>query len=158
MDILTKAHKTLLSDLIDSGVVFMLIGGYAVNYHGYPRYTADMDIWLKPDNENKLLFISFIKQNGFDQESINHITKLDFSKEQAFHFGQNETRIDFLTKISGVLFDEAYQQSAKLPLGDKVIPVIQYHHLVINKMNSSRMKDKADVDELQKINKYRNKK
>jgi len=59
MDILAAAHKTFLMDLLDAKVNFILIGGYAVNYHGYPRYTADMDIWLKPDNGNKQKLASF---------------------------------------------------------------------------------------------------
>lgn len=158
MDILSEAHKTLLVELINCDIKFMLIGGYAVNFHGYPRYTADMDLWLEPDNENKIKFISFLKHKNFNTKSIEYISTLNFTVAQSFHFGENETRIDFLTKISGVQFNEAYQQCAKLLLRNKTIPVIQYHHLVTNKMLTDRLRDKADVDELQKINKYRKEK
>jgi hypothetical protein len=158
MNILTEAHKKLLIDLLKGGIEFLLIGGYAVNYYGYPRYTMDMDIWLKPDNMNKQRFIAFIRNQGISGESIDHLSKLDFSTAQAFHMGEQETRIDFLTKISGVEFSEAYARCSKLTLADKIIPVIQYEDLMINKMMSGRPKDKADIDELQKIRSLRGKK
>jgi len=151
MNILTESHKRLLIDLLNSGVEFLLIGGYAVNYHGYPRYTMDMDIWLRPDAANKQRFIAFIQKQGFSDESIDHLKTLDFSAAQAFHIGERETRIDFVTKISGVEFKEAFERCAKLSLAGKTIPVLQYEDLMINKMLSGRPKDKADVDELQKI-------
>lgn len=151
MNTLTEAHKTLLIELLDGGIEFLLIGGYAVNYHGYPRYTVDMDIWLKPDNANKDYFIEFLKQKKFNTESIDHILVLDFTEAQSFHIGKNETRVDFLTKITGVQFEEAYLQCDNLSLAGKDIPVIPCRHLIINKMISGRPKDMADVDELQKI-------
>ncbi len=157
MNILTEAHKKLLIDLLDSGIEFLLIGGYAVNYHGYPRYTMDMDIWLRPDNENKQRFVDFLQKQDFSKESVDRVQGLDFNAAQAFHIGEKETRIDFLTKILGVEFNEAYARCSKLPFADKIVPVIQYEHLMINKMMSGRPKDKADVDELQKINRFRKK-
>lgn len=151
MSILPETHQKLLIHLLDSDVEFLLIGGYAVNYHGYPRFTMDMDIWLKPDDANKQHFIAFIEKQGFSDESIAHLKTLDFTAAQTFHIGEQETRIDFLTKISGVDFNEAFARCAKLRLDDKIIPVIQYEDLMVNKMLSGRPKDKADVDELQKI-------
>lgn len=156
MNVLTPAHKKLLLNLLESDVIFLLIGGYAVNYHGYPRYTEDLDIWLKPNNENKANFILFLKQQKFAPAGINKLTELNFSEAQSFHIGQDETRIDFMTKISGVRFDEAFQGHAKLILDDHEIPVIQFQHLIVNKMVSSRPQDKADVDMLQKIHEYKN--
>jgi hypothetical protein len=58
MNILLEPHKHLLRRLIDFKVDFILIGGYAVNFHGYSRATGDMDVWLKPDNDNRSKFIS----------------------------------------------------------------------------------------------------
>ena len=88
METLTQAHKKFLIDLLDAGVEFMLVGGYAVNFHGYPRYTADMDIWLKPDNDNKQKFTAFLEQMGFEPESINHVRSRNFSQANSFHIGQ----------------------------------------------------------------------
>lgn len=158
MNALTPAHKKFLLDILSSEVLFLLVGGYAVNYHGYPRYTQDLDIWLKPDNDNKKHFISFLKQQKFDSAGINKVVELNFTEAQSFHIGENETRIDFMTSISGVRFEEAFQGHDKLVLEDQEIPVIQFQDLVVNKMISGRPQDKADVDMLQKIQQYRNRK
>jgi hypothetical protein len=155
MDILTQAHTTFLIELLNSGVEFMLIGGYAVNFHGYARYTADMDIWLKPNEMNKEKFISFIKIKGFSESAISHIKSLDFSKANAFHIGSDEEKIDFLTLIGGVKYEEAEKQCLFLEISNNRIPVIHYHHLIRNKELSARPKDLADVNELREINKFR---
>lgn len=155
MNVLTTAHKQFLLDLLESNVIFLLVGGYAVNYHGYPRYTEDLDIWLKPNNNNKAKFISFLKQQKFDPQGISKIADLDFGEAQSFHIGQDETRIDFMTKISGVRFDKAFQEYAKLVLNDREIPVIRFQHLIVNKMISGRPQDKADVDMLQKVRRHK---
>jgi len=73
MNILLEPHKQLLRSLIEFKVDFILIGGYAVNFHGYNRVTGDMDVWLKPDNENREKFISYLKAEGFEKESLNRI-------------------------------------------------------------------------------------
>jgi predicted nucleotidyltransferase len=157
MEILTKAHKNILKELTEESIIFMLIGGYAVNYHGYARYTIDMDIWLKPDNLNKKKFINYLIKNRYSKDGIVHIEELNFEYSQSFHVGKNESRIDFLTRISGVEFSEAYSKSSKLKLDEIEIAVINYDNLIINKMISDRPQDKADVDELQRIAKYRKK-
>ena len=157
MDILTKAHKKFLIDLLDANVSFLLIGGYAVNFHGYARYTSDMDLWLKPDEINKNNFIEFLRRRNFNAESLEHLQQLDFTIANAFHIGQAETKIDFLTKVVGVKYDEANEQKVFLPLGNRQIPVIQYHHLILSKMSTSRIQDIADVEQLQNINKFKKK-
>lgn len=158
MDIFSPAHKKLLTELIRSKVTLLLVGGYAVNYHGYPRYTADLDIWLKPDDANKKNFLSFLRNQEFDPESISRIQQLNFSEAQSFHIGQKEKRVDFMTKISGLTFEKAFQQHVVLKLNATEVPVIHYEDLIVNKMITGRSQDKADVDMLQKINKYRRKK
>jgi len=114
-----------------------------------------MDIWLDPSNENKLIFFAFLKIKNFSKQGMDRINELDFTKHLAFHIGENESRIDFLTKITGVTFLDAIQQVEFLPLRTIKISVIHYNHLIINKMPSGRNKDKLDVDELQNIWKYK---
>ena len=151
MNILFEPHKEILRKLIQFNVEFILIGGYAVNFHGYNRATADMDIWLNPDNHNKLKFLDFLKAEGFDKESLDHITKTDFTKHAAFHIGEKPLQVDFLTIITGIDFSEAYREKQFLPFGDNDIPVIHLDHLIMSKITSTRTKDKLDVEELQKI-------
>jgi hypothetical protein len=151
MNILLEPHKHLLRRLIDFKVDFILIGGYAVNFHGYNRATGDMDVWLKPDNENRSKFIGYLKAEGFDEESLLRISETDFTKHAAFHIGEKPLQVDFITIISGVSFLEADQQKQLLPLGDSFIPVLHLDHLILSKITSNRLKDKLDVEELQKI-------
>jgi hypothetical protein len=155
MEIVIPANKQLLIDLTKCNVIFMLIGGYAVNYYGYARFTLDMDILLKPDKDNQEKFISFLESNQYDEESIVNLRKVNFSEANSFHIGQGAAKIDFLTKISGVEFEEAYPLSNSLAVGDITVKVIHFRHLIINKMISGRIQDRADVEKLQEINKFR---
>lgn len=155
MNFLIDKHKKVLSDLLDAKVEFILVGGYAVIYHGYGRTTGDMDVWLKPDNENKLRLISVLEKNGIGKESVEKVRKTDFTDVVVFHFGQPPEKIEFLTKIAGVQFEEAFEHRALLPIQNYQIPVLHLNDLIANKLLSARPKDKADVDELQKIIKFK---
>lgn len=155
MNILIDKHKQILLDLLEYKVDFILIGGYAVIYHGYGRTTGDMDVWIKPDNENKLKLISVLQKNNIGKESIEKVSKTDFTQMVVFHFGNPPEKIEFLTKIGGVSFDEAYSHKAVLQIQNCQIPVLHLNDLIINKLMSGRTKDKADIEELQKIHKLR---
>lgn len=158
MDILLEEHKKVILLLLKHNVDFLIIGGYAVIFHGYARATMDMDLWLKPDNKNKEKLISALREHKVLEEDLKFLQEHDFESTIAFHIGEEPNKIDFLTKVAGVTFDEADEQKVFFPLKDKYVPVIQYHHLLTTKLMSGRPRDKVDVDELQKINKYKNKK
>jgi predicted nucleotidyltransferase len=155
MDILIKEHQELLLALMKHNVAFILIGGYAVIYYGYDRVTGDMDIWLQPDNKNKQPLLAAFRDFGIEDEDLERLSAIDLSKAQLFFVGDKPRRIDFLTKVSGVSFNEAVTEVNHFPIDDKKVPVIQYHHLILTKMTTGRAKDKADIEELQRINKYR---
>ena len=146
------AHQRFLEVLIRHNVKFLLIGGYAVNFHGYNRTTGDMDIWLEPSNENKNQFLNALKAEQFDEEQINALEKIDFSRPVSFYTGQAPLRIDFLTKITGVTFKEAYEKSDFFKLSEYKIPVLNLHDLILSKISNGRPQDKADIEELQRIN------
>jgi len=156
MDILLEEHKNLLLLLLKHKVEFILIGGYAVIYYGYQRTTSDMDIWLKPSNENRDKFINALQENGIIHEDINRIAQMDFTQIQVLFLGEKPNKIDFLTKIHGLTFEEADSKKVYFPLKNKQVPIIQYHHLITLKMLTGRPQDKADVDILQKINQFKN--
>jgi hypothetical protein len=155
MKILLEEYKRFLLLLIKHQVEFILIGGYAVIYYGYARTTGDMDIWLKPDNVNRDKFIKVLTEFGIITEDVEVLKNFDFNSTLAFHIGNEPNKIDFLTKIEGVSFEEANKAKLLFPLEDKQVPIIRYHHLILSKISSNRSKDKADIDELQKINQYR---
>jgi len=155
MNILIEEHQKLLLSLLNNKVNFILIGGYAVIYYGYERVTGDMDIWLQPDNENLPKLLAALKDFDVEESSLEQVRKIDLTTPQMFFVGNKPRRIDFINIVNGIGFDEAILQVNHFPLQDKQVPVIQYHHLILTKITTGRAKDKADIEELQRINKYR---
>jgi predicted nucleotidyltransferase len=152
MNILLEEHKKFVEQLLDQHVEFILVGGMAVIYYGYPRTTGDLDLWLKPTNENKIKFLEVLKKDKLFDDDIKYLSSLDFSKHLVFHIGEEPAKIDFLTHINGVNYTEADLQKNFFDSGKYKIPIIHLNHLVLSKLSSNRAKDKADVEELQKIN------
>lgn len=157
MNIFNETHLEYLSKLLENKVDFLLVGGYAVNFYGYNRTTGDMDLWLNPNDENKKRFTGFLKSDGFSLSSIKQIEKLDFKNHHAFHIGDFPFRIDFLTAINGVDFEEAEAQKVIYDNEGLKIPVIHINHLIRSKITTDRLRDKADVEELQKIQQLKGK-
>lgn len=151
MIIFLEPHKSFLKKLVNGNVDFILVGGYAVNFYGYTRTTGDIDLWLKPANDNRDRLISVLIKEGFSDQGINKIRTLDFTTMVAFHSGEMPFKIDFMTHISGLTFSEAISEKATLPVDDFFIPVLNYDHLILSKMSTSRKRDQVDVEELQKI-------
>lgn len=155
----TNDHQQLLSAMIKNKVDFMLVGGYAVIYYGYDRNTGDMDVWLKTGNENRDKLINALKDFGIVEEHLETLRQMNFTNPvPVFYFGNVPRKIDFITLISNVNFEDAIQQVNYIRLEEIEIPVINYNQLILSKLTSSRLKDKADIEELQRINKYKNRK
>lgn len=155
MDIFIEEHQQLLIALLKHKVSFILIGGYAVIYYGYERITGDMDIWLQPDNENLPRLLAALKDFDIEEHSLEQIKQIDLGIAQVFFIGDKPRRIDFLTQVSGISFSDAIEQVNHLSLGNYKVPVIHYRHLILTKIATGRAKDKADIEELERINKYR---
>lgn len=157
MDIFFQEHRQMLRLLVKHRVSFILIGGYAVNYYGYERTTGDMDIWLQLGNENKNRLIVALKDFGIERQDLDQLKSMDFeSAPPVFFIGEPPRKIDFLTLINNVKFGDAITKANYLKVEDFQIPVINYQHLILSKITSNRLKDKADVEELQRINRFRN--
>jgi hypothetical protein len=148
MDVFFEPHRKMLHEF---NVDFMLVGGFAVNYYGFNRPTGDMDIWLKPQNENKDKLLLALTAYGFNSESISYVQSLDFNDTLVFSCGELPFRIDFLTKISGVNYAEAEPHALKTTMENINVNIIHIQHLVLSKISNNRTKDKLDVEELQKI-------
>lgn len=155
MNIFVENHQLLLKSMLQHDVNFLLVGGYAVIYHGYKRTTGDMNLWIEPDNNNKLKLIKVLEEFRFDKDDIKHISQLDFTKHLAFNFWEEPERVDCITFVSNVSFKEAYHSKVICDIEGLQVPIIQYNHLIQSKITSDRLKDKADIEELQKINKFK---
>ena len=152
MKIIAPLFKNVIFQMIEKNVSFLLIGGYAVNYYGYGRYTGDIDFWLKPDNENKLKLINVFTELGRAREEFCEVEKLDFGIAQTISIGEGPMRIDFFTEVNLVNFDDAWEKRVEWPLENYKVPVVNYQDLILTKFNTGRTKDKHDLEELQKIN------
>ncbi|MDQ3682569.1 MAG: hypothetical protein M3352_05790 [Bacteroidota bacterium] len=157
MNIFYTDHRLILQKMIDNRVDFILVGGYAVIYHGYDRLTGDMDIWIKPDNENKKLLLLALKELEFDEEGISVIDNWDFTKPQLFHIGNKPDLTDFMTHISGVKYETAKQNAIQTTIDGLAMHIIHLNNLIENKQSTGRLKDLVDVEYLKKILALKNK-
>jgi len=153
MNIFNELHQRFLFELLNHHVDFMVVGGLSVVFHGYLRTTGDMDLWIRPSNENKIKLLRVISQFGLSQDSIALLQTKDFTETLAFHFNKPPDKIEFLTHISGLKFDDAVKNCTYLAIGHWKIPFIGFEDLITNKISAKRLKDLADVEELQKIRK-----
>ncbi len=124
----------------------MLVGGYAVGYYGYPRATADMDIWVAANPANAGKIIAVLKEFGFDVPGLS--PDLFVSEGQVIRMGVPPVRLEILTSISGVSFRECYAERLVAELDGVSITLISLKHLKINKKASGRYKDLDDLDNL----------
>ena len=158
MNLFSELHHQLIKRLLEAGVEFIIIGGYSVIFHGYKRTTGDIDIWLNATNENKLKLLPVLKKLGLDEQEIAEIDALDFEAHIVLSLGEEPEKIDFLTHIGMVSFEDAARQKTEANFDGLLIPFLHLNHLVLSKMNTGRQKDKADVEMLQKIAQAKNKK
>jgi hypothetical protein len=154
MYIFLEEHKKFLLLLLKHQVDFMLIGGYAVIYYGYERTTGDMDIWLRPENENREKFILALAEHGIVKADLDVLKSVDFSETRVMYIGAEPNKIDFLTKVQSVEYNNADMNKNYFPLDQVLIPIVHFEHLIQMKSVSNRLKDTVDVDILQKIRKH----
>lgn len=156
MNIFIDEHVQLLQALLRNSVSFILIGGYAVIHYGYGRTTGDMDIWLQLGQENKNRLLKALAEFGIEADDLDQLEEMDFNNPMpVFFIGEAPRRIDFITAVNNLRFEEAIAEVNYFPVENIRIPVIQYHHLILTKSGTSRLKDLADIEELNRINKYR---
>jgi predicted nucleotidyltransferase len=156
MNLFIDSHQELLNQLLNGKVNFIVIGGYSVIYHGYKRTTGDVDIWLKPDNQNRDRLIRVLELMEFDTSSLFAIAEQDFRRHLVFSIGEAPEKVDFLTRISSVEYEAADAEKIVAEVDGLKIPFLHLNHLVLSKFNTGRAKDKADIEELQKIQNNKN--
>ncbi len=127
-------------------VEYLLIGGYAVGYYGYPRATADMDIWVAADPANADKIVVALKEFGFDLPDLS--AELFLRPWQIIRLGVPPVRIEIATTISGVDFAECYADRVEDTLDGVPVNLISLKDLKRNKQASGRHQDLADLEHL----------
>lgn len=145
MDIeLPKDFKEFLKLLNAKGVEYLLIGGYAVGYHGYPRATNDMDIWIAVNPSNAERVVAVLKEFGFNTPELS--TDLFLKIDSIIRMGLPPVRIEIMTGISGVQFDECFRRRIVGEIDGVTVNVINIVDLKVNKKASGRHKDLSDLE------------
>ena len=144
--VMNKDFKEFIQLLNDNNVKYLIVGGYAVGFHGYPRYTKDLDIWLLISDENAENVMNTLKQFGFGSVGLH---KTDFLKFDEFvQLGYPPNRIDLITSCDGVVFEECYKNKIEIEINKVKINFIDLENLRKNKKASGRSQDIADLDNL----------
>lgn len=145
---LNPDFRDLFAALNAARVRYLLIGGYALAFHGHPRFTKDLDIWVEPTAENAQKVLAALADFGAPLEklSLADLTRAGL----IFQIGIAPSRIDILTSIEGVAFPEAWADREETRYGETPVPVLSRRHLLANKRATGRPQDLLDAEELAK--------
>lgn len=156
MDIFDEAIVAFWKKLNDNKVRYIMIGGFAVNLHGFNRTTADIDIWIENTTENRLALGKVLSQYNYNDIDW---TTIDFIAGWTNFYIGNSISIDIITAMKGLeqyTFDECLEMASVAEILDVKVPFLHLNQLIENKKITNRPKDKIDVIELEKIQKIRN--
>lgn len=145
---MNEDFRDFLAALIESGTRFLVVGAHALAVHGVPRATGDLDVWIAPDAANAerawsalLRFGAPVEAMGVSRDDLTH-------PDQVVQIGLPPRRIDLLTSISGVAFEEAWTGRATHEIEGLAVPFLGRAALVQNKRATGRAKDLADLEAL----------
>lgn len=136
----------LLRALSSERAEFLLIGDYAVGFHAQPRYTKDLDVWVRPTPANARRVMKALEKFGAPTSNLRlkDLTNPDL----VYQVGVEPNRIDFLMSIAGVKFGDAWKRRVEGPFGELTVPWISARDLVANKKKVGRPQDLLDVQTL----------
>ena len=143
---LPEDFKEFLKLLNENEVRYLLVGGYAVGYYGYPRATHDMDVWIAVDPSNAEKMVRTMTGFGFSPGAISKGAFL--VQDGVVRMGVAPLRLEVLMGISGVQFDQCYERRLSVDVDGVKVSMIHLADLRANKIASGRNKDLADVDHL----------
>lgn len=146
MVLLNKDFREFVALLNENEVRYLVVGGYAVAVHGHPRYTKDLDVWVEISPENAGRIVAALDQFGFGSLDL---SENDFlAKEQIIQLGHPPNRIDILTTVTGLEFEECYENRMEVDLKGLVMNFIDLESLKKNKKATRRYQDLADLEAL----------
>jgi hypothetical protein len=134
----------MLSALSGAGARFLIVGAHALAAHGAPRATGDLDIWIQATQENAVRVLAALRQFG---APLFDLSENDLcAPDTVFQIGLPPSRIDVLTGISGVVFDDAWERRMEIAIGDLRVGTIGRSDFIANKKASGRPKDLLDLE------------
>jgi predicted nucleotidyltransferase len=144
---LNQDFREFIRLLNDNQVRYLVVGGYAVALHGYPRYTKDIDIWIELAQENAAHIVEALEQFGFGSLGLK---EGDFLVEdQIVQLGYAPNRIDIITTLPGVTFADCYDKRLSVEIDGVKVNFIDLDDLRKNKKASGRLQDLADLENLE---------
>lgn len=150
---MTPDFLDMLCDLNAAVADYLVVGAFAMSAHGFSRSTADIDIWVRPTPENAERVMTAIKEFG---ATLLGLTVADpHTPDVVSQIGVEPQRIDILTIIEAVTFDEAWPDRMIVEYSGAKYPVLDVPHMIINKRASGRDKDLQDVKRLERALKGR---
>jgi hypothetical protein len=144
--VLNSDFKEFIQSLNNNQVRYLVIGGYAVALHGYPRYTKDIDIWVEMTPDNAENMVKALAEFGF--ASVNLQADDFLVPDQVIQLGYPPNRIDLITTPDGVDFESCYRSRLETEIGGVTVSFIDLENLKINKQASGRLQDLADLENL----------
>lgn len=145
---LNPDFRDMLSCLKDEGVEFIIVGAYALAAHGLPRATGGIDIWVRNSPVNAQRTLRALAKFG---APVSDLSEGDFvTPDAVLQLGVEPSRIDLLTGIDGVLFDEAWENKAQVRVDGLEIYILSKADLLKNKLAANRDKDRSDIAWLEK--------
>lgn len=142
---LNRDFREFAESLAAHRVEYLVVGGYALAAHGHPRYTGDIDFWVRPSADNLERLILALRDFGFGSLGL---VAADFASDTVVQLGQPPRRIDLLTSIDGVNFDDCYQRKDVVDAGGLRLNIIGLEDFKANKRATGRLKDLADLESL----------
>ena len=143
---LHRDFRDFLKLLNSYKVEYLLVGGYAVGYHGYPRATGDMDIWIAIHEANAEKVVDVLRDFGMPKEAL--LKELFLEKDKIIRMGVPPVRIEVITGASGVDFEECYSRRELIDLEGVPVNFISLGDLKANKRAAGRHKDLDDLEHL----------
>ena len=146
---LDKDLRECVELFLSRGVEFVVVGGHAVAYHGYPRLTDDLDLLILPTSENAERVVQALSDFGFDSVGL---TVADFvADDRVIQLGRAPNRIDLLTRLYGVSIDEIWRERVDAVLDGLRVSMISRNALIRNKRATGRTQDLADAEKLEEL-------
>lgn len=144
---LASDFDEFFGSLIAHGVEFVIVGAYALAFHGVPRFTGDIDVLIRPTTENARQLLSALADFGFPVDELRPDQVVEPTR--ILQMGVEPVQIHVMSEISGVTWDEAWAGRDTGPCGARELPFIGRQDFVRNKRAAGRLKDLADLEALE---------